>query len=85
MGTSVELLTSDGVTSDGEPLPATAQVEAVFAREELRFSRFRRDSELSQANSSSGEWTDVSPPFEALVRQALLQAELTEGLFDPTV
>jgi thiamine biosynthesis lipoprotein len=64
---------------------AAEVVEAVFTREELRFSRFRPDSELSRVNASSGEWTKVSAPFERLVRLSLRQANSTNGSFDPTV
>ena len=60
-------------------------MEAVFAREEQRFSRFRADSELSRVNASAGTWTPVSPPFAELVGVALAHAERTDGLFDPSV
>ncbi|MGH2597687.1 MAG: FAD:protein FMN transferase [Actinomycetota bacterium] len=63
---------------------ASAIVEEVFAREERRFSRFRADSELSRVNGRSGRWTEVSEPFEALVRFALARAEATDGSFDPS-
>jgi FAD:protein FMN transferase len=81
MGTDVSLMGPDDASFAG----ACAAVEAVFTREEHRFSRFRDDSELSHVNRVAGRWTPVSAPFEALVGLALAQARRTEGLFDPTV
>lgn len=63
---------------------ASGTVEAVFTREELRFSRFRADSELSRVNARAGRWTEVSRPFEALLRFALERAKDTDGSFDPS-
>ncbi|MEO8477173.1 MAG: FAD:protein FMN transferase [Actinomycetota bacterium] len=60
-------------------------IRSVFEREERRFSRFRGDSELTQVNEAAGRWTRVSRGFEALVTEALRQAEATEGCFDPAV
>lgn len=83
MGTDVSI---DGPGTDGTTfLRASATVEAVFAREEQRFSRFCADSELSHVNAAAGRWTQVSPPFDALVGIALTHAERSDGLFDPTV
>jgi FAD:protein FMN transferase len=81
MGTDVSLTGPD----DASFTRASEAVEAVFAREERRFSRFRDDSELTRVNLSAGRWTAVSAPFEALVGLALAQARRTDGLFDPTV
>jgi thiamine biosynthesis lipoprotein len=63
---------------------ASNLVEEVFEREELRFSRFRADSELSRVNARAGRWTEVSGPFESLVRFALERAKDTDGSFDPS-
>jgi len=81
MGTDVSLTGPDHASFTR----ASEVVEAVFAREELRFSRFRDDSELSHVNQAAGRWTSVSAPFEALIGLALRQARRTGGLFDPTV
>lgn len=83
MGTSVTLLGPGGPSS--RLAEAAADVEAVFAREEERFSRFRETSELTRVNRKAGRWVDVSPRFEELGRLAIAQAEATGGLFDPTV
>jgi FAD:protein FMN transferase len=79
MGTEIVLY---GPDVDGFPIDV---VEAVFTREELRFSRFRPESELTRVNAASGHWTKISAPFEELVRLSLRHAAATEGLFDPTV
>ena len=62
-----------------------ASVHATFEREELRFSRFRGDSELSRVNSTAGSWTTLSPTFAELVGFALTAWERTAGRFDPTL
>lgn len=83
MGTTVTLLAPPGLPAI--LAEATARVETVFAQEEERFSRFRGTSELTRVNRRAGRWVDVSPRFEALVRMAIVHAEATDGLFDPTV
>lgn len=65
--------------------PAVGGVRATFEREELRFSRFRGDSELSRVNAAAGSWTAVTPGFAELVGFALAAWERSEGRFDPTV
>lgn len=84
MGTDVSIV-GPGPSDDSGFLQASATVEAVFAREEQRFSRFRADSELCHVNASAGRWTQVSSRFEELVGIALACAERTEGIFDPAV
>jgi FAD:protein FMN transferase len=64
---------------------ATAQVERIFTREDQRFSRFRQSTEISRVNARGGRWTKVSSPFLEVLRLSLEAAELTGGLFDPTV
>jgi len=83
MGTEVTLIA--GGTSPVAFARAARSVEALFAREEMRFSRFRDDSELSRVNARAGRWTKVSPGFAALLRHSLEAAARTGGLFDPTV
>ena len=64
---------------------AAAAVRARFEAEEMRFSRFRGDSELARVNARSGLHTRVSPTFAEVTALALKAAAATEGLFDPTV
>jgi thiamine biosynthesis lipoprotein len=60
-------------------------VERTFAREDNRFSRFRHGTEMSRVNARAGTWTRVSPPFLELLLLSVEAAQLTGGLFDPTV
>jgi thiamine biosynthesis lipoprotein len=60
-------------------------VQAIFAAEDARFSRFRADSELALVNARAGRWTTVSRPFAELLGFALDSAAQTGGLFDPTI
>lgn len=60
-------------------------VERLFVSFERRLSRFLPDSELSQLNACSGESCKVSPTMLGAVEVALWLAELTGGLYDPTI
>jgi thiamine biosynthesis lipoprotein len=83
MGTEVTLIAAP---AQARAFTRAAQaVESIFAREEMRFSRFRPDSELSRVNARAGRWTKVSPAFAALLHHSLEAAARTGGLFDPTV
>lgn len=64
---------------------AFTQAEALFAFNERVLSRFLPESELSQVNGRSGEWVPVSDLLWNVVCDAVLQAEATQGLFDPTL
>ena len=61
------------------------RIEALFLDRDLRFSRFRSDSELSRVNSARGQVVRISPEFESMVRQAVRAATGTGGLVDPTL
>jgi len=63
---------------------AFAKTETLFMANELVLSRFRPDSELSQLNARSGQWTPVSSELWEVLTLALAMAEFTEGWFDPT-
>ncbi|HXF63487.1 MAG TPA: FAD:protein FMN transferase [Caldilineaceae bacterium] len=62
-----------------------AQVEALFADAEKRLSRFDPNSELSRLNACPGRWQPVSRLLWDVLASALLMAEETGGLFDPTL
>ncbi|MCA9957854.1 MAG: FAD:protein FMN transferase, partial [Anaerolineales bacterium] len=64
---------------------ALAQVEALFSHHEQILSRFRADSELSLLNGRSAQWVPVSPLLWQTLTTAISLAELTDGLFDPTL
>jgi thiamine biosynthesis lipoprotein len=61
------------------------KVEQLFARRERTFSRFITDSELNYVNQNAGQPTLVSADFAAMVELALVAAEQTHGLVDPTL
>lgn len=84
MGTSISLI-ADQRTPDRAFDRAARAVELTFAREELCFSRFRGDSELTAVNARAGRWTRVSPGFATLLAYSLDAAAHSDGLFDPTV
>ncbi len=83
LGTTAELLTTDPAALG----PARAAVAAVISRTDRAASRFRPDSELSQANALAGTGTPlpISAAFLDLLDIALDAAELTGGDLDPTV
>ncbi len=62
-----------------------AEAAAIFAGNEQIFSRFLPDSELSQVNKQAGNWTAVSQNMWDVLLHALYWAEMTNGLFDPTL
>ncbi len=64
---------------------AAKRVQARFAAEDKRFSRFRGESELTAVNRRAGERTAISPPFAEVLGLALGASARTDGLFDPTV
>jgi thiamine biosynthesis lipoprotein len=82
MGTGV-LVIAPATADPRVRADALSRIRSVFFTEELRFSRFRGESELSSVNAAAGRWTTISPEFERLARFALDQAERTGGLFDP--
>ncbi len=61
------------------------EVPRWFEAWEQTFSRFRADSELSQVNQRTGQWTRVSAAMWEVTHLALVAARWTDGLFSPTV
>lgn len=84
MGTDVHVFVPDDA-----PMrildPAVGLVQAEFAEQEQRFSRFRPDSELSRVNAASGSTRAISREFAEVLGLALAAATATDGRFDPTV
>ncbi len=72
------------VVSPPDEAAVASRVARTFADAELRFSRFREDSELSALNRASGPFVASAELFEVLER-ARDYVELTQGLFDPGV
>jgi thiamine biosynthesis lipoprotein len=57
----------------------------VFARWDAAFSRFRPDSELTRVNATERPALTVTPLVARALRTALVAAEATDGLVDPTL
>lgn len=60
-------------------------VERLFASFEKRLSRFDPNSELSQLNICNAEIFHASPTLVDAVEVALWAAQMTHGLYDPTI
>lgn len=63
-------------------------IEAAFGefdRIVKQYTRFNQDSELSNLNRRTGEWTEVNSEFFMLISKMLQMARATSGDFDPTV
>src|ERR1700737_4901952 len=50
-----------------------------------RLTRFSPDSAVSRFNASPGQWVDVSPELEALLRESLRAFEMSGGLVNVAV
>ncbi len=84
MGTSVEVIS--GATVDDRVFEtAAARVEAIFAREDRRCSRFRDDSEITLANRRAGRPTRLSHGLAEVIALALEGAARSGGRSDPSV
>ena len=59
-------------------------VKGIFSSMDCRLSRFNPESELSALNQASGPFV-VSSTLLAVIELALWAAEVTGGLFDPTI
>jgi len=57
----------------------------IFNEWDMRFSRFKEDSELNQLNMNSGKWQNASPKMIGVLKKCLDLARASEGLFDPSV
>lgn len=52
---------------------------------EAKFSRTRKDSEISSINAAKGEWVEVSSDTIGLLQKGLEYSKLSDGGFDITV
>jgi FAD:protein FMN transferase len=64
---------------------ARGVVEREMRAMDVAASRFRTDSELSRVNTAPGRLHQLSPLLTEAVATALLAAELTDGLVDPSL
>jgi FAD:protein FMN transferase len=89
LGTSVELLVSDGHARAVDDGCTLARARAILERQldevDRACSRFRDDSELMRVNARAGRTVQVGPLLIETVELALRAAELTDGDVDPTV
>ena len=79
MGTTVHIAV---ITCDGDALP---RAQASIERYDLRWSRFRADSELSRLNACAGRPVILARDTYALVSASVEAWRRTGGHFDPTV
>ncbi len=68
-----------------EARDALDAAEAFVHEVEATLSRFRADSALSRVNRQPGQWHVIPQVMADVVGEALLWAQRTQGLFDPTV
>lgn len=50
-----------------------------------KLSRFNPESEIYKINENSGNWVEVSAEVEDILRKAKYYAQISDGLFDPTI
>src|SRR5512147_529252 len=65
--------------------PVLLDVQRLFRSFEKRLSRFDPHSELSRLNTNEAEFFQASPILLEAVEAALIAAEATHGLYDPTL
>lgn len=64
---------------------ALRKAERIFHEHDLRFSRFKPESELMGLNSSNGAWHKVSIDLFHVLKKCVALAAETDGAFDPSV
>ncbi len=69
----------------GSSVAILQDVEQLFVSFEKCLSRFNLHSELSQLNNHPEETFKASPTLVNAIEVALLIADITEGLYDPTI
>ena len=86
MGCPIQVMVGPAL-SPGIPPPgrAAAAARAYLEDFDLRLSRFRAGSELSQLNADPREEVPASPLLRAAIAAGLWAAERSGGLIDPTV
>lgn len=64
---------------------ALQKTESIFHEYDLRFSRFKPESELMGLNASNGAWHKVSIDLFQVLKKSVALAAETDGAFDPSV
>lgn len=85
MGTTVSVHIAATPAREGHARESVEEALHWLAEVDACLSRFRPESELCALNRSSGRWFAASPLLFAAVERALLAAEESNGLFDPTL
>jgi FAD:protein FMN transferase len=80
MGTTISLLLPEARCQEG-----TQIVQDLFALWEQALSRFLPESELSRLNAMSGKPVVVSDLLYSVLKTALDAAQVTQGVYDPTL
>jgi thiamine biosynthesis lipoprotein len=80
MGTTITLLLPEKSRTEGLEL-----VSELFEQWESQLSRFRPESELSHLNRLSGKQAIVSDLLFKVLKEALLAAQASDGIYDPTL
>ncbi len=71
--------------SSSEADAALARAEDIFTEYDLRFSRFKSESELMRLNTSNGSWHKVSIELFQVIKKCVALSAETDGSFDPSV
>jgi FAD:protein FMN transferase len=85
MSTGVEAIVCIPEQQRSEAEPALSRVQLLFEETENRLSRFRTDSDLSRLNRSAGQEFKASLLLYEIIAAAVGSAQLTNGIFDPTI
>jgi FAD:protein FMN transferase len=85
MSTGIEAIVCVPEAQRSEAELALSRVQYLFAETENRLSRFRTESELSRLNQSAGQQFAASPLLYEIIAEAVSSAQLTGGIFDPTI
>jgi FAD:protein FMN transferase len=85
MNTGVELVVCLPEDQKSNADSALTSVQNLFHEVETRLSRFLAESELSQLNRSAGQTFKASDWLFEIMSAALRSAELTGGIFDPSI
>ena len=75
------------ITAEGrDAIKAVADASSYIMEMEEKFSRKKKESEISKLNASSESApVELSPETYAVLETAILYSEKTQGLFDPTI
>lgn len=72
--------------SDHDPWPGLGKdIRSNFAGWEVALSRFRADSELSEANRHSGQWLYASDAFWEVLDLSIKMEKQTQGIVTPAI